>query len=185
MFVLKRSSWPCVHPISLLLMRQHPARPKQMCSCPEKCTLSSQWLPRFETPDIWTMFLQNISLKTAKTNNNNNNNETNKLTKKTPCKTPPKTTPRKQMVDHAIVHTIYKIAEKKQIRRPWKIQHYINRNKQRRASVLKGGGRNVIALSLTVLVTLCTYQECILLSNIYHFWRSQVFLLQKDFSKCP
>lgn len=119
-------------------------------------------------------------------NSNNKQQQRNKQTnKKTPCKTPPKTTPRKQMGDHAIVHIIYKIAEKKQIRRPWKIQHYINRNKQRRASVLKGGGRNVIALSLTVLVTLCTYQECILLSNIYHFWRSQVFLLQKDFSKCP
>lgn len=79
----------------------------------------------------------------------------------------PQNTPGKHMGSHAIVHVIYNIGAKS--RRPSKIQHNINRNKQREASVLKGGGGNVIALSLTVLVPLCTYQEPILLSNIYHF----------------
>lgn len=83
-FVLRCSSWQCVHPISFLLMGQQPAGPKQMCSCTEKHTLSSQWLPKSGTPDIWTLLLQNISLKS-----------TNKQQPKNPtCKTPPKTPPK-------------------------------------------------------------------------------------------
>lgn len=182
MFVLKRSPRQCVQPISLFLMGQQPAGPKQMCSCTKNAASVPSGYPnlKLQTFELCSCRISVWKQQQQQRQPYNNN--------KTKCETPPKkpqNTPGKQMGNHAIVDIIYKIAAKKQSKRPSKLQHCINRNKQRQASVLRGGGGNLIALSLTLSVTPCTYQECILLSNIYHFWWSQVFLLQKDFNECP